>query len=197
MDQAINLKKGSSIDLSKHANLKKIIVGLGWKINPNYKGAEHDLDVSAFLCHDINGEPKLLSNNHFIFYNNKKSPDGAIVHTGDARVGGDDEEDLEQIIIDLEKLDPRIEEISFVVTINDANQNRHNFGQVVYSHIRVLDESNNKVLGQYAMHDEFSHEIGLQCGSLIKNDSKWSFKAIGAAGPQELLDFVLGYGGTV
>jgi len=196
VDNPINLKKGSSIDLTK-AGLKKIIVGLGWQINDNFKGAEHDLDVSAFLCQDINGSPKLLSNKHFVFYNNKKSPDGAVVHSGDVLVGGDTTEDLEQICIDLEKLDPAVEEISFVVTINDAADNNHNFGQVKYSHIRVINALNNKEIARYAMHDEFKHEIGLQCGSLIKTDGKWEFKAIGAAGNQELADFVLGYGGTV
>lgn len=196
MDQPINLKKGGSIDLSK-TGLKKVIVGLGWTINRNYKGIDHDLDVSAFLCQDILGNPKLLSNNHFVFYNNLKSPDGAVVHTGDERQGNDDDEtDVEQIVVDLERLDQRIEEISFVVSIDDAKLRRQNFGQVEHAHIRVLDASNNKELARYTMSHEFKDEIGLQAGSLIKKDNKWEFVAVGAAGPQELLDFVVGYGGT-
>jgi tellurium resistance protein TerD len=197
MDQPINLKKGGSIDLSK-SGLKKIIVGLGWTINRNYKGVDHDLDVSAFLCQDILGNPKLLSNNHFVFYNNLKSPDGAVVHTGDERQGNDDDEtDVEQIIVDLEKLDPRIEEISFVVTIDEAKNRRQSFGQVEHAHIRIVNAVNNQELARYTMSNEFKDEIGLQFGSLVKKDSKWEFVAVGAAGPQELIDFVLGYGGTV
>lgn len=196
MDQPINLKKGGSIDLSK-TGLKKVIVGLGWTINRNYKGVDHDLDVSAFLCQDILGNPKLLSNRHFVFYNNLKSPDGAVVHTGDERQGGDDDEtDQEQIIVDLAKLDDRVEEISFVVSIDEAKSRRQSFGQVDHAHIRVLDASNNKELARYTMSHEFKDEIGLQAGSLIKKDGKWEFVAVGAAGPQELLDFVSGYGGT-
>lgn len=198
MDDVINLKKGEAINLSKNPDLKKIVVGLGWTINRNYNGIDHDLDVSAFLCQDINGSPRLLSNKHFVFYNNQKSPDGAVVHTGDERQGGDDDEtDQEQIIVDLPNLDPRIEEISFVVSIDEAFDRRQNFGQVDHAHIRVLNESNGKEIVRYTMSKEFRDETGLQFGSLIKKNGKWDFKAVGAAGKQQLIDFVVGYGGSV
>lgn len=200
MDQAINLSKGGTINLTKSRSLRNLIVGLGWAINPNYQGPDHDFDISAFLCQEINGAPQLLSNSHFIFYNNKKSPDGALVHSGDVRQGAanvDPNADIEQIKIDLDRLDPRIEEISFVLSLDDAKRLHQNFGQVAHAHIRIVDADANKELARYTVSNEFKDEIGLQFGSLLKTDGEWEFTAIGAAGPQELVDFVLGYGGTV
>ena len=59
---AINLQKGQKIDIG----LSKITVGLGWDPNEG-TGNDFDLDASAIM---INSERKLLSDNHFIFYNN-------------------------------------------------------------------------------------------------------------------------------
>ena len=58
---AINLQKGQKIDIG----LSKITVGLGWDPNEG-TGHDFDLDASAIM---INSERKLLSDNHFIFYN--------------------------------------------------------------------------------------------------------------------------------
>jgi tellurium resistance protein TerD len=72
---AINLQKGQKIDIG----LSKITVVLGWDPNEG-TGHAFDLDASAIM---IDGNRKLISENHFIFYNNLKSPDGSLEHTGD------------------------------------------------------------------------------------------------------------------
>src|SRR5687767_1648748 len=111
---AINLSKGQKISLEKEApGLKKIVVGLGWDVKKSDTGVDFDLDSSVLLL----GEGgKMVSDAHFIFYNNLKSPDGAVEHTGDNRTGvgeGDDE----QVKIDLSKVAPEVKKIVFVVTI--------------------------------------------------------------------------------
>ena len=58
----INLIKGLKIDIG----LSKISVGLGWDSNEG-TGQPFDLDASAIMI-DVNR--KLISENHFIFYNN-------------------------------------------------------------------------------------------------------------------------------
>lgn len=186
---SINLKKNESINLTKVApSLKKVLIGLGWS-----KGA--DLDVSAFGCYYTeDGSPRLLTDEFFVFYNNTTSPNGEIVHQGDNRTG-DGEGDDEQIVVDLTKLDPRLQEIAFVVTIyGDVPVN---FGAVKDAYIRAVDADSDKEIGRYSLTNAFSNEIGVQIGSLFKNDTgAWEFKAVGAGYPDiDLGAFLAGYKG--
>ncbi|MBJ7472230.1 MAG: TerD family protein, partial [Solirubrobacteraceae bacterium] len=80
----VTLAKGGNVSLSKEApGLKKISVGLGWDIRRT-DGADFDLDASALLC---GADERVLSDDHFIFYNQLKSPDETVVHTGDNLTG--------------------------------------------------------------------------------------------------------------
>jgi tellurium resistance protein TerD len=65
------------------------------------------------------GDKKLVSDEHFIFYNNLTSPDGALVHTGDNLTGEGDGDD-EAINVDLSIVSPVVSELCIVVTIHEA-----------------------------------------------------------------------------
>ena len=101
---AINLQKGQR----ENINAPKFTVGLGWDINNTSTGTAFDLDASLFLLGD---DKKLVSDNHFIFYNNLESPDKSVIHTGD-NLTGEGSGDDEQIKIDLTKIDDAIKEIT-------------------------------------------------------------------------------------
>ena len=113
---AINLEKGQrqSIDAPKFT------VGLGWDSNSSNTGSDFDLDASVFL---VGANGKIPNDNHFVYYNNLKSPDGAVTHTGDNLTGAGDGDD-EKIQIDLSTISPDVHEISFVVTIHHADTKR-------------------------------------------------------------------------
>ncbi|MER2204884.1 MAG: TerD family protein, partial [Rhodococcus sp. (in: high G+C Gram-positive bacteria)] len=82
----VTLAKGGNVSLSKAApNLTKVAVGLGWDARST-SGADFDLDASALVT---GPERKVLSDLHFVFYNNLRSPDGSIEHTGDNLTGLD------------------------------------------------------------------------------------------------------------
>jgi len=197
---AISLTKGTKINLSKEApNLTRVRFGLGWKPNPTNTGAAFDLDASAFgLKLDANGDPKLAGNDadFFVFYNNLQSVDGAMVHTGDNRTG-DAQGDDETIVVDLQKLSTMIDEVSFIVTIHEAQARKQNFGQVSKSYINVYNDATGDILAKYDLEDDFSAETAVQFGSLYKKDGSWSFKAIGAGYNLGLDAFVSGYGAAV
>ena len=101
---AINLEKGQRVTVE----LPKFTIGLGWDINQSSTGFDFDLDASAFILGE-NG--KILEDEYFVFYNNLKSPDGAVEHTGD-NLTGEGEGDDESIRIDLSQIDPRATEIT-------------------------------------------------------------------------------------
>lgn len=190
----IQLEKGARINLSKEfPTLTKVRAGLGWKANTFDSGGDFDLDVTLFgLRNDASGNPKLLADEFMVFYNNLKSPDGAITHSGDNRTGDADGDD-ETVFVDLSKLDPRLDEISVVVTIYEADKRRQNFGQVRDSYIKLYNDANGEVLASYLLEEDFSTVTAVQVGSFYKRDGQWSFKAVGAGYKKGLGDFVSAY----
>jgi hypothetical protein len=66
--------------LSKQApNLTAVAVGLGWDVRGT-TGADYDFDASAIAT---GANMRVLSDQHFDFYNNLASPAGSIGHVGD------------------------------------------------------------------------------------------------------------------
>uniref|UniRef100_UPI00372D3728 TerD family protein n=1 Tax=Priestia megaterium TaxID=1404 RepID=UPI00372D3728 len=85
---SISLSKGQRIDLTKtNPGLKKGIVGLGWDTNKYAGSQDCDLDACAFLA---NKSSQVVNDEELVFYNNLKSPNGAVEHTGDNRTGAGD-----------------------------------------------------------------------------------------------------------
>ena len=188
----ISLSKGGRIDLSKEApSLKKVALGLGWDTNSTDTGAEFDLDVSLFM---INGAGKIPSDNYFVFYNNLKSPDNSVEHQGDNRTG-EGEGDDETIFVELEKIESSIEELVLVVTIDEAQARRQNFGQVQNSFVRLYDVDTNNEIAKYELDEDYSTETAIEFGRLYKKSGTWRFKAVGAgfnAGLQGFVDKFVG-----
>jgi len=182
---AINLQKGQR----ENINAPKFTIGLGWDTNSSSTGVDFDLDASVFILGD---NKKVLSDSHFIFYNNLKSPDGSVEHTGD-NLTGDGDGDDEQIKIDLTKIDPSVKEICIVVTIHDAETRKQNFGQVRNSFIRIVDDSNNTELVKYELEEDFSIETAVEFGRIYNREGQWKFEAIGMGQKGGLEDFLNKY----
>jgi tellurium resistance protein TerD len=181
---AINLQKGQRESL----NAPKFTIGLGWDTNSSSTGASFDLDASIFV---LGENKKILSDGHFVFYNNLKSPDGCVEHTGD-NLTGDGDGDDEQIKIDLSKADAACAEICVVVTIHDAETRKQNFGQVRNSFIRIFDQNNVEVL-KYELEEDFSIETAVEFGRIYKKGAEWKFEAIGMGMKGGLEDYLTKY----
>ena len=182
---AINLQKGQRETISA----PKFTIGLGWDTNTSSTGADFDLDASVFIMGD---NKKILTDDFFVFYNNPKSPDGAVEHTGDNLTGAGDGDD-EQIKIDLSAIDSRVSEICLVVTIHDAENRRQNFGQVRNSFIRIFDPATNTDLLKYELEEDFSIETAVEFGRIYKRNNEWKFEAIGSGMKGGLQDYLNKY----
>lgn len=182
-----DVAKGERFNLTKgNAGDHNFYVGLGWNA-----GDSHDLDASVFA---LDGNGKLVSDKHFVYFSNLKSPDGAIVHSGDNLTGEGDGDD-EQIRFYLDKLDPRVEELSIVVCIYQANTKHQNFGQVSKAYVQVasMDAAGNpptvsdgrgglKVdpLTRFPLSDDYGKFTAIQVGSIYKrDDGEWGFNPTG------------------
>lgn len=189
---AFNLEKGGRFNLSKEApGLTKVKACLGWDANGFDSGVDFDLDASVF---GLAANGKLLNNEHFIFYNQAATPNKSIVHSGDNRTG-DAAADDEVISLDLSLMAADLTELSFIVTIHDAEVRKQNFGQVKNSYIRLVNADTGAELARYSLEDDFSTETAVQFGSLYKKDGQWLFKAVGAGFKKGLSDFVQVYTG--
>lgn len=183
---AINLQKGQKIDIG----LSKLSVGLGWIPNEG-TGYDFDLDASAFM---IDANRLIPAEEYFIFYGNTDSPDNALKHTGDDPTGGNSAAgDDETIEVDLNKVNPDITEILFVVTIHDAIQRKQNFGQVKDSYIRIVDNDSGIEVAKYELGEDFSIETAVEFGRLYLRNGKWKFEASGIGYKEDLAFFLSKY----
>ena len=182
---AINLQKGQR----ENINAPRFTIGLGWDTNSSSTGSGFDLDASVFI---LGENKKLVSDSHFIFFNNLKSPDDAVIHTGD-NLTGDGDGDDEQIKIDLTKINPSVKEICIVVTIHEAESRKQNFGQVRNSYVRIVDDSNNTEIVKYELDEDFSIETAVEFGRIYNKDGQWKFEAIGMGQRGCLEDFLNKY----
>jgi tellurium resistance protein TerD len=182
---AINLQKGQRESI----NAPKFTIGLGWDTNSSSTGTGFDLDASVFV---LGENKKILTDAHFIFYNNLKSPCGGVVHTGD-NLTGDGDGDDEQIQVDLGVIDAKAVEICVVVTIHDAEARKQNFGQVRNSFVRIFDTNSNAELLKYELEEDFSVETAVEFGRIYKRNDEWKFEAVGTGMKGGLEDFLSKY----
>lgn len=193
-----NLSKGERFKIAKSEGLSKIKVVLDWN-------SDADLDASTFLCGD---EGVILDDAGFVFYNseNREQPfdrtvfgnkrkwmaetrpmssDGAVLGSLDDRNGGSGE----QIDVDLDKVDPNVCEIVFVVSIHDEGMT---FGDVKDAFISVVNAENDEELCRYELNEAFTEETALSVAKLVVNeDGDWEFEAVGVGhvgGLETLID---------
>lgn len=179
----INLEKGQRVNV----DLLKFTIGLGWDTNTSSTGSAFDLDASVFI---LGENKKLISDEYFIFYNNLKSPDGAVAHTGD-NLDGEGEGDDESVKINLNSITPQATEIVIVVTIHQAEERKQNFGQVHNSFIRIFNTDTQEEILKYELEEDFSVETAVEFGRIYKRNGQWKFEAIGVGqkgGLQEYLN---------
>jgi len=212
---SFNLSKGSRFNLSKSIGFSKVRIGLGWNPNESPNGPAFDLDVSAF---GIDGACKIVNDTYFVFYGQVKfgnakednhqkglyrpaTNDGAILGAIDDPDGsssdGDDDED---IIIDLLKVNPSVEQIIICASIckypHDNNKDKRtlglDFSQVSDCYIRIINESNGNEIAKYQLTDSHGSMDAIEFGRLYKIENEWQFEAMGrghSGSLQTLVDF--------
>jgi tellurium resistance protein TerD len=171
----VSLSKGGNVSLTKEApGLTAVTVGLGWDVRTT-TGADFDLDASAILT---NTEGKVGSDQNFVFFNNLKSPDGSVEHTGD-NLTGEGEGDDEQIKVNLVGVPADVDKIVFPVSIYDAENRQQSFGQVRNAFIRVVNQANQQEIARYDLSEDASTETAMVFGELYRQGAAWKFRAVG------------------
>jgi tellurium resistance protein TerD len=171
----VSLSKGGNVSLTKEApGLTAVTVGLGWDVRST-TGTDFDLDASAIA---LKSDGKVLTDQHFVFFNNLKSPDGSIEHLGD-NLTGEGEGDDEQVNVNLASVPTEIDKIVFPVSIYDADSRQQNFGQVRNAFIRIVNQTNGSEIARYDLSEDASTETAMVFGELYRNGAEWKFRAVG------------------
>ncbi len=170
----VSLSKGGNVSLSKtDPGLKQVLIGLGWEARST-DGVDFDLDASAFL---LTESGKVRGDNDFIFYNNLRSVDGSVEHTGDNRTGAGEGDD-EALKIDLDKVPADITKIVFTVTIHDADARKQNFGMVADAFIRIVNDDSNVEVARFDLTEDASTETAMVFGEIYRHNGEWKFRAV-------------------
>jgi tellurium resistance protein TerD len=172
---SVSLSKGGNVSLTKQApGMTAALVGLGWDARST-TGADFDLDASALM---LGANGKILSDAHFVFFNNLTSPDGSVEHTGD-NLTGEGEGDDEAIKVNLAAVPAECDKIVFPVSIYEAEQRGQSFGQVRNAFIRVVNQAGGSEITRYDLSEDASTETAMVFGELYRNGAEWKFRAVG------------------
>lgn len=180
------LKKGQKASLQ---SLTKIRVGLGWDI----KNQACDLDVSAFM---LDANNRVIGDDWFVFYGQLKSPDNSVIHNGD-NLDGAGQGDDETIDINLSMVNPSVQKIAFVITINDALKKHLNFSMVANAYVRIIDAVTNKEINRFNLTDYYDDVTSMVTGEVYRHNGQWKFNPVGDGVAKDLAGLCNMYGVNV
>ncbi|MEO5340594.1 MAG: TerD family protein [Magnetococcus sp. MYC-9] len=174
---SISLQKGQKIRLAKESGtaLDRVILGLGWDVAAKKKGilsflggGEIDLDASCLMF----DEARQLVD--VVWFEQLRSRDGSIQHTGD-NVTGAGEGDDEQIIVELSRVPAQVASLVFVVNSFSGQS----FERVQNAFCRLLDASNQQEFATYQLNAQGDHTAMIMA-KLYRHAGEWRMHAIGA-----------------
>ena len=189
---SIELHKGDSITIEKPdgSAVKQLCVGVNWGaiqskgLFGRQKRVGVDLDAS---CITYNANKEVVE---LVYYGKLSVP--GIKHSGDDIVGdtdGDDGLDNEVIMLNMPEVNSEAEQIVFVL---NSFQN-HDFKDIPFASIRLYEGTPTQVDNELASYDiandpQFAGSTSLVLGKMTRQESDWSFKAIGEITNDEKLE---------
>lgn len=190
---SVSLSKGGNVSLSKEEpGLSRILIGLGWDTRTT-DGTDFDLDASAFL---LAAGDKVRGDADFIFYNNLRSSDGSVEHTGDNRTGEGDGDD-EALKVELGSVPADVQKIAVSVTIHDGEARRQSFGMVSNAFIRIVNDATAREIARYDLSEDASTETAMIFGEVYRHNGEWKFRAVGQGFKGGLAPMARNYGVNV
>ena len=216
---AVNLVKGQNTVL----DMNVFHVGLGWDVNEGVSQFDFDLDVAVFL---IGSNKKTLGDDYLVFYNSEKrvkpsdlktivssslwsdnnklrhesrpvDPELSVIGSIDDEDGQTSEDgDDETMDINLDKVNPNVQEIVITVSIYEWEKRRQNFGQVERAYVRLYKtghEAEGKEDYRYDLTEDFSGCASVEFCRLYRHNGAWKVQATGIAHKGGLEELVAKY----
>lgn len=169
---AAPMKRGANVALTREIpHLTGVVLGVRFAA-----GAEQvlldNLVVAALLCDE---HSKVLSDEHFVFFNQLSSPDVSVSHL--ERLVGND---TEQVEVDLGAVPEDVDRIVLIGYVNEGMGVRRSLGQLRDCTVRVLNLADEtELVRSENLAPGFSTETAVALGELYRHDGHWKFKVIG------------------
>ena len=171
---SVNLSKGQKVSLSKRdgGSLTRVRMGLGWDAVKKKglfgsKSQSIDLDASALLL-DAGG--RLVDQ---VWFQQLRSSDGSVLHTGDNRTGAGDGDD-ESIQVDLSRVPASVTNVVF--TVNSFTG--QDFSSIANAFCRLIDETNETEIARFELTGSGSHNAQIMA-RVTRDGAGWSMTALG------------------
>ena len=164
--------RGSNVELTKEIpNLTGLVVGVRWNAGTETALAD-SLVTAAMLC---NASHKVLSDDHFVFFNQLSSPDLAVNQL--ETVMGDDNDQVE---IDLQAVPADVNSVVAVLYVNDSPARKRTLGQLKECRVRVLNLTGNaEIIRSEDLAPELGTETAIVLGEVYRYKTGWKFRVIG------------------
>ncbi|MEU3304628.1 TerD family protein [Streptomyces sp. NPDC006678] len=190
---SVNLSKGSNFPLTRtEPGIASVVVGLGWTVHSG--PGDIDLDASALV---LGADGRVLSDQHFVFFNNRSTPEKSVRHTGDNKTGQGEGDD-EQLAIDFNLLPAHAESVVFVVSIHaEGHAAAGAFGRVRDAYIRVVHQATGLEMCRFELTEDAHDQSAMVFGQLYRCDGEWKFRAIGQGYATGLTGIAKEYGVNV
>ena len=174
------VSKGQKVPLTFSST--KIKVNFGWNVN----NSACDVDVSAFL---LAGNGKVVGDDFFVFYGQESSPERSVLfkNVEEANV-------LQIFDIDTSILNPAVQKIVFVMTINDAIEKALNFGMLKDAYIQIVDPVTNAEVASFLVEEYYNNINSMMMGEVYLHNGAWKFNAIGNGVNKDLAGLCEFYG---
>ncbi|MGI4896735.1 MAG: TerD family protein [Janthinobacterium lividum] len=174
---AVSLAKGQKLSLEKSGGgaLIRVVMGLGWDaVSKGFLGRKKSVDVdldASCLLFDARGQ--LVDQ---VWFQQLRSKDGSVQHTGDNRTGEGDGDD-ETIVVDLSAVPAGI--TTLVFTVNSFTG--QDFSQVENAFCRLLDAAGpqQSEIARYDLTGSGRHNAQVMA-KLARDGAGWAMTAIGA-----------------
>jgi stress response protein SCP2 len=146
--------------MSKGSNLPvtaaRVRATLGWS-------SDVEVDASGLL---LTSSGRVRSDDDFVFYNQPRSADGSVRHTG----GAAREDSVE---VDLTALPGEIERVVVAASVGSGT-----FGQIPGLHLRLTDAASDAEIARFDIGDATT-ETAFLFGELYRRNGQWKFRAVG------------------
>ena len=176
---SVSLNKGQSVSLVKSGvgTLSGVRMGCGWDaiakkgMFGKSREVSVDLDASVVL---LDADKRLMDQ---VWFQQLKSKDGSVRHTGDNTTGKGDGDD-ESILVDLTAVPANVHHLVFVVNSFSGQD----FGQIENAFCRLVDTTQGDAeLARYDISGSGNH-TAVVMARVTRDGDGWSMTAIGAPG---------------
>ncbi|MGH3736710.1 MAG: TerD family protein [Micromonosporaceae bacterium] len=184
------MRRGSNVELTREIpGLAGVVLGVRWNAGGEAPLADN-LVLATVLC---DASQKVLSDEHFVFFNQLSSPDLSVSQLEWAL--GDDQEQVE---VDLNAVPAKVERIVVVLYVNEGAPQRRTLDRLKSCAIRVLNLSNNSELVRSEdLASGLGEAMAMTLGELYRYDGGWRFKVLGGGYADGIKGVAADYGLTL